>query len=693
MNTLKNPSLIRHPDRVRNQGNSTRHLMSLLLALVGLISWITLPGYSSVRLAAHGHRYGDSRPGERLGRPLVRSRSIFRSESVLDPVLVYSTTGIGGSAIAVDSAGNAYVAGAGSVTKLNSTGTTVIYSYQLSHQVGIEDYGSVIAIDSAGNAYVGGFHGNSLQITKLNAAGTAEIYSLNFGKCGACGPVTPDEVFGITRIATDSAGNAYVTGYIDPALGSVGITGGAFQPNPSATGNNYDIFLLKLSADGSLIYNTYLPTDGDIVADSAGNAYIIGVCGSGTCGFPTTPRAFQPTHKGGQDAVIAKLNATGTKLIYSTYLGGSGDDSIVGAAIDSAGNAYLTGYTDSTDFPITPGAFQTTHKGGTCGEAPHFYPCRDAFVAKLNPSGTALVYSTYLGGSGDDSILGVVVDSAGNAYLTGDTDSTNFPTTSGAFQAIYSGGTCGQASHPYRCRDAVVAKLNATGASLVFSTYLGGSGNDFVSGIAVDSAGSAYVTGHTTSTDFPTTPGAFQPGSGSSRSFTAKINTTNTPCSESISPTSLSFDSGAGTGSVSVTAGGECRWIAYSNADWIGITSGGSSGNGSVSFSVEANSSTAPRTGTLTIAARAFTVIQAGLPVRITSASLTGKKLFVVGENFDPGAVILLNSEEQKTRNDDANPKTTLIGKKAGKRIKPGDTLQVRNPNGTISQEFTFTGS
>jgi photosystem II stability/assembly factor-like uncharacterized protein len=166
------------------------------------------------------------------------------------------------------------------------------------------------------------------------------------------------------------------------------------------------------------------------------------------------------------------------------------------------------------------------------------------------------------------------------------------------------------------------------------------------------------------------------------------------PCAEALSPALQSFDVGGGAGSVSITAGGECSWTATSYASWINITSVSSgSGNGTIGYSVDANSGTAPRTGTLNIAARLFTVSQAGLPVRISSASVEGKRLFVFGENFEPGAVILLNGEEQKTRNNDANPKTTLIGKKAGKKINPADKIQVRNPNGTVSQEFTFTGS
>jgi Tol biopolymer transport system component len=166
-----------------------------------------------------------------------------------------------------------------------------------------------------------------------------------------------------------------------------------------------------------------------------------------------------------------------------------------------------------------------------------------------------------------------------------------------------------------------------------------------------------------------------------------------TGCADSISPTSQSFEADGGTGSVEVTADSECSWAASSNASWISVTSGSSPGNGSVSYSVAANTGTGSRTAGLIVAGHIVSVTQSGVPVRIISASVEGKRLFVVGENFDPGAVILLNDQEQKTWNDSQNPQTALIGKKAGKKIKSGDKLQVRNPNETISQEFTFTGS
>ena len=167
-----------------------------------------------------------------------------------------------------------------------------------------------------------------------------------------------------------------------------------------------------------------------------------------------------------------------------------------------------------------------------------------------------------------------------------------------------------------------------------------------------------------------------------------------TPCADPLSPANQSFDASSGTGFVNVTAASECSWTAASYANWISVTSDRSgSGSGMVSYSVAPNESTSPRIGFIGIAARVLTVTQAGAAVRIYNATVSGKKLFVTGENFDPGSVILLSGEEQKTGNDEQNPKTTVIGKKAGKKIKPGDKLQVRNPNGTLSQEFIFTGS
>jgi hypothetical protein len=219
--------------------------------------------------------------------------------------------------------------------------------------------------------------------------------------------------------------------------------------------------------------------------DGAGNAYVTGFTFSAD--FPTTPGAFDTTFNPGTfDAFVTKLNPAGSALVYSTYLGGASTDQGFGIAVDAAGNAYVTGWTVSADFPTTPGAFDTTAAGA------------DAFVTKLNPAGSALVYSTYLGGASTDQGFGIAVDGAGNAYVTGLTVSADFPTTPGAFDTTFNGGG-----------DAFMTKLNPAGSALVYSTYLGGASNDQGSGIAVDGAGNAYVTGSTFSADFPTTPGAF----------------------------------------------------------------------------------------------------------------------------------------------------------------------------------------
>ncbi|PYV39317.1 MAG: hypothetical protein DMG06_23500, partial [Acidobacteria bacterium] len=272
-----------------------------------------------------------------------------------------------------------------------------------------------------------------------------------------------------------------------------------------------------LVIDPVLSYSTYLGGSGDdfgvpfldgVAVDATGNAYVIGWTNS--TDFPTTPGAFQTTLAPGtcgdppntfpcNDAFVAKLNAAGTALVYSTYLGGTGDDFGQSIAVDPAGNAYLSGETNSTDFP-TVNPIQGANAGST-----------DSFVAKLNPAGDALVYSTYLGGSDGDFAPMIEIDPRGNLYAEGFTFSTDFPTTAGAFQTTLSPGTCGTPPDTFPCPDTYVTKLNRHGSRLVYSTYLGGSGGEVCgSQIAVDHAGNVYINGTTNSTDFPTTAGAFQ---------------------------------------------------------------------------------------------------------------------------------------------------------------------------------------
>jgi hypothetical protein len=338
-------------------------------------------------------------------------------------------------------------------------------------------------------------------VTKISPEGSALVYSTYLGGSNW------DQGYGI---AVDSAGNAYVTGLTES--NDFPTTPGAFQ---TTFGGYQDAFVAKLSPSGSaLVYSTYLGGSSydigyGIAVDSAGNAYVTGLTQS--TDFPTM-NPLQPTYGGSDDVFVAKLNPTGSALAYSTYLGGSGGDIGYGIAVDGAGNAYVTGWT-SSNFPTTPGAFQTTCKSTYCD---------NAFVSKITPEGSALAYSTYLGGRWTDYGLGIAVDGAGNAYVTGATFSTDFPTTPGAFQRVCNGG-----SYCVHYGDAFVSKINPSGSALVSSTYLGGSSYDQGASIAVDSAGNAYVTGSTGSSDFPVTPGAFQTvcngGSGCGDAFVAKI--------------------------------------------------------------------------------------------------------------------------------------------------------------------------
>jgi hypothetical protein len=271
---------------------------------------------------------------------------------------------------------------------------------------------------------------------------------------------------------TEGARQQITGGYVLHARNGVSFEVGAYDASQ------------PLIIDPVLSYATYLGGSGedhgaDIVVDATGNAYVVGFTSSAV--FPTTPGALQTTVGGRSDTFVTKFNADGSGLIYSTYLGGSDFDVAAGITIDSVGNAYVIGFTFSTDFP-TASPFQATFAGGI-----------DAFVTKLNTSGSALLYSTYLGGNNLDGASGITVDASGNAYVTGITSSGNFPTAN-PFQATLAGVR----------GDAFVTKFNPIGSALVYSTYLGGSGDDHGTDIVVDATGNAYVTGNTGSTDFPT---------------------------------------------------------------------------------------------------------------------------------------------------------------------------------------------
>jgi uncharacterized protein (TIGR03437 family) len=328
-------------------------------------------------------------------------------------------------------------------------------------------------------------------------------------------------------IGVDPAGNVYIAG--TTASNNLPVTTGVVQTNyGGATAQDHyfvgDVFVAKFTAAGAVSYVTYLGGSGDdtatsLAVDPAGDVYLTGITDSKD--FVTTPGVLQPSFKGfgGNlcamygDAFVAKLNPSGSKLIYSTYLGGSMDDAGMAIAIDGAGNAYVAGWTLSTDFPVVA-AFQSKFGGGN-GE-PGKPACNglpatdtgDAFVAKLNPSATALIFSTYLGGSHDDAASTIAVDPSGNVYVGGATLSPNFPATKGALQTIFRG--IDRQNAFFNTGDAFVTKFDASGSKLDYSTFLGGRGDDAIAHIVVDKTGTVYAAGSTSSPDFPVTSNAVQ---------------------------------------------------------------------------------------------------------------------------------------------------------------------------------------
>jgi len=555
---------------------------------------------------------------------------------VIDPVLVYSTYlgGSGndsGSAVAVDSAGDAYVVGtAGSINFPVTAG-----AYQIANK-------SV----EAGN-------GGTAFVAKFNPAGTALVYATYLGGTGQPAYTPSYGSYGpygetASAIALDAAGNAYITGVTFSK--DFPVTADAFQTvNKSVGKGEGSAFVAKLNAAGdALDYATYLggtaaincfsyefPFLGQaglaIAVDGAGDAYVAG--DTTALDFPVTAGAFQTkyaaTGTGGSNGFVTKLNSTGTALIYSTYLGGSGSgaecyvkgDYAAAISLDSSGDAYVAGTTASADFSVTTGAYQTVN------HAANSLFGTNAFVAKLNPTGTSEIFSTFLGGSNLDGAGAMALDSAGNIYLSGVTESSDFPVSTGAVYPTIPGYTTG-----------FVAKLNANATALEYGTYFGPAWSS-LNGLAVDSTGSAYVTGNTGGGIVATTPGAVTQFTSLDTgmpyiAYVAKLNPTATALEYATmlgSPSDSNWSAGSAVtldaddnlyvtgyaaGNDFPTTGG-----AFQTANHDPSSSGSNSGNAFLSKLALANQTSSHYPTTISLAVSSALVSQ-GQPVTLT-ATLT----------------------------------------------------------------------
>lgn len=409
-----------------------------------------------------------------------------------------------------------------------------------------EDVGFGIALDASGDSFITG-HSNSADFPGFSSVtGHSGGFSAFVSELDNTGALVYTTFVGGSgddlgsSIAVDSTG-AYVAGITSstdfPTTAGVvqfSSGGGGSTCGTNSNATCLDGIVFKIDPTGAnLVYATYLGGSNDdeafgIAVDVSGNAYVAGDTFSTT--FPTHNSLFTFNNgvgaNGSDDAFVAELNPTATAFVYSTYLGGSFSDFANGIAVDASGNAYVTGETLSTDFPATPGSFQLTcGTDGNCNAAGGAV-FSDVFVARINAGGGTLHYCTYLGGSSDDTGLGIAVDSSGNVYVTGETTDTNttvatgdFPVTGGAFQTSYGNGSSAAGSNAF------VTKLNAAGSGLVYSTYLGGSTADVAVGISLDPSNNAYVTGTTLSTDFPAVKPFQNALSGGSDAFITEVNT------------------------------------------------------------------------------------------------------------------------------------------------------------------------
>ncbi len=454
----------------------------------------------------------------------------------IDPALSYSSF-LGGTATdeahatAVDATGDLYIAGRtfstansnSNVLLLKVTPAGAVVHSIFGGTTG-DDSANAIVTDSTGDVYLAGSTSSTdfplngsypsyqaglegLQnafVLALNPANTGLIFSTYFGGSYS------DQALGMA-IGPDN--DLYIVGdTTSPNLTVVSSTTAPFQATNRSGGLGYDAFLVSFTSLGAPNYGTYIGGSSDdhayaVAVDSSGDVYVVGTTASSdfpVSPYPGFPEPFQLELHGVANAFAIEFLPNLQEASWSTYIGGESSDAANAVVLDASGNIYIAGTTGSVEFPVSTGAYQTAYQGGAS----------DGFLISLQNSGQFGNWSTYLGSAGADVINGLAIDSSGNLYVAGATDSASFPVTSDAVQSANAGG-----------QDAILMKLNGAGSSLLFSSYLGGSGNDVATAVTVDASGHIYMVGITASSnnDFPITSGAYQQqyGGGSSDGFFA----------------------------------------------------------------------------------------------------------------------------------------------------------------------------
>ncbi|HET6457847.1 MAG TPA: SBBP repeat-containing protein, partial [Nitrosopumilaceae archaeon] len=509
----------------------------------------------------------------------------------IDPLL--ASTIIGGSsdeqslAIALDGSGNVFIAGrttstdypttVGAYQTINGGGQDAFVSKLSSDLTSLQastfiggnniDQALAIALDGSGNVFVAGLTESSDYPTTIGAYDTAlqglgDVFvsklSSDLTLLQSSTYVGGSAFEGANAMTLDGSGNVFVTGVTNST--NYPTTVGAYQTSLMGQG---DVFVSKLNSGlTSLLASTYVggsKTDRStaITLDGSGNVFVTGQ--SNSINYPTTVGAYQTINSGGFDAFVSELNSGLTSLTSSTFIGGSGNDKANAIKLDGSSNVFVGGLTGSSNYPTTVGAYQTINGGGFA----------DAFVSELNSGLTSLTSSTLIGGSNTDQINAITLDGSGNVFVTGSTNSTNYPTTPGAYQTS-NGGVF----------DAFVSKLNSGLTSLPSSTFIGGSEDDGANAITLDGSGNVIVTGTAESTNYPTTPGAYQTiNNGGDDAFVSKLTSdliqkNPTSISTTLSGSSISIG-GSVTDSATLSgntanAGGSVTYNIYNNVSCTG---------------------------------------------------------------------------------------------------------------------------